>query len=179
MKTGAEPGSGTFFCLACGSHLALEENDALPSCSGCGGTSFRRDSIFGPMQEHAHQTSELELPASRRPGPPAWLAQARAGLKAPFRRLAYRDDEGQVTLVPLEDGWLRIGRSPAADLRFDDPSVSRRHAIVACEAPKALRILDDRSLNGVQVNGESVEWSRLGDGDEVAIGRFRLYVLEA
>ena len=64
-------------------------------------------------------------------------------------------------------------------LRLDDPSVSRRHALIVSEAPKALRVLDDRSLNGVFVNGELVEWARLGDGDELTIGRYRLFVLEA
>ena len=42
-----------------------------------------------------------------------------------------------------------------------------------------LRALDDRSLNGLLVNGERVEWATLRDGDELEIGRYRLYVLEA
>ena len=39
-------------------------------------------------------------------------------------------------------------------------------------------MLDDRSLNGVHVNGETIEWARLVDGDELAIGRYRLFVVE-
>ena len=42
-----------------------------------------------------------------------------------------------------------------------------------------LRALDDRSLNGLFVNGERVDWAPLADGDELEIGRYRLYVLEA
>ena len=42
-----------------------------------------------------------------------------------------------------------------------------------------LRALDDRSLNGLFVNGERVDWAPLGDGDELEIGRFRIHVLEA
>ena len=38
--------------------------------------------------------------------------------------------------------------------------------------------MDDRSLNGVLLNGEIVEWSRLADGDELTIGRYRLFALE-
>jgi pSer/pThr/pTyr-binding forkhead associated (FHA) protein len=41
-----------------------------------------------------------------------------------------------------------------------------------------LRVLDDRSLNGVFVNGEAIEWSPLADGDELAIGRYRLLVID-
>ena len=89
-----------------------------------------------------------------------------------------RDDGGdEVELFPIQRGWTRIGRSVAADVRLDDPSVSRRHALVVAEPGRSLRVLDDRSLNGVLVNGEEVEWGRLEDGDELTIGRYSLYVL--
>ena len=42
-----------------------------------------------------------------------------------------------------------------------------------------LRALDDRSLNGLFVNGERVEWAPLRDGDELEIGRYRLHLLVA
>jgi pSer/pThr/pTyr-binding forkhead associated (FHA) protein len=68
---------------------------------------------------------------------------------------------------------MRIGRSLSADLRFEDPTVSRRHAVLVSEAD-AVRVLDDRSLNGVFVNGERVVSQTLCDGDEIVIGRYRL-----
>ncbi len=74
----------------------------------------------------------------------------------------------------LEREWTRIGRSLAADIRFDDPTVSRRHALIVRQ-PDGLRVVDDRSLNGVFVNGERVEWSTLADGDEIVIGRHHLH----
>ena len=70
-----------------------------------------------------------------------------------------------------------MGRSLSADVRFDDPTVSRRHALVYREPSGGARILDDRSLNGVFVNGERVELAELDDGDEIAIGRFTLFFL--
>ena len=42
-----------------------------------------------------------------------------------------------------------------------------------------LRALDDRSLNGLFVNGSQVDWAPLRDGDELEVGCFRLHVLEA
>jgi pSer/pThr/pTyr-binding forkhead associated (FHA) protein len=39
-------------------------------------------------------------------------------------------------------------------------------------------VLDDRSLNGVFVNGERVDWRGLRDGDEILVGRYRLAYLE-
>ena len=65
------------------------------------------------------------------------------------------DDD--VRVFALQREWTRIGRSLAADIRFDDPTVSRRHALIVRQ-PDGLRVLDDRSLNGVFVNGERVEW---------------------
>jgi pSer/pThr/pTyr-binding forkhead associated (FHA) protein len=76
--------------------------------------------------------------------------------------------------VPLQEGWTRIGRSLSAHIRFDDPTVSRRHALVYCDAD-GTRILDDRSLNGLFRNGDRVELAELEDGDEIDIGRFRVF----
>ena len=65
----------------------------------------------------------------------------------------------------------------AADLRFDDATVSRRHALVVNQAD-GVRVLDDRSLNGIFVNGRRVEWAPLTDGDEITIGRHSLFYVD-
>ena len=78
--------------------------------------------------------------------------------------------------MPLQDGWTRIGRSLSAHVRLDDPTVSRRHALLHRDEGSA-RVLDDRSLNGVFVDGERVELEQLRDGCEIAIGRFRLHFI--
>lgn len=114
--------------------------------------------------------------ASLRPQPPAWLSEARSGITTPGRHLAFEQDGRQV-VVPLSREWTRIGRSLAADIRFDDATVSRRHALLASEEG-GVRVLDDRSLNGIRVNGRRVEWSPLADGDELTIGRHVLYFLD-
>ena len=75
-------------------------------------------------------------------------------------------------------GWTRIGRSRRSDLCLDDPSVSRRHALIVAEPGRELRVLDDRSLNGVFINGRAIDWSPLRDGDRLTIGRFDLYAIE-
>jgi pSer/pThr/pTyr-binding forkhead associated (FHA) protein len=38
-------------------------------------------------------------------------------------------------------------------------------------------VLDDRSLNGVFVNGTRVTHATLTDGDEIVVGRYRLQFL--
>jgi predicted component of type VI protein secretion system len=109
---------------------------------------------------------------------PSWLEAAREKLMQPGRYLALCEEDGEIEVFPIAQGWTRIGRSATADIRLDDPSVSRRHALIVSEKPDSLRVLDDRSLNGVFLNGRIVEWDRLADGDELAIGRFRLFALE-
>jgi hypothetical protein len=175
--TGTVPGPGTYFCLDCGSQLSLRENDRLPECPRCDGSTFRLDSIFESMQEHGETTAEFAVPAE--PTAPGWLDEARAGLASGSRHLAWREDDGEVRVLAVQRGWTRIGRSVTADIRLDDPSVSRRHALIVSEPEESLRVLDDRSLNGVFVNGELIEWGKLCDGDELTIGRYHLFVLEA
>jgi pSer/pThr/pTyr-binding forkhead associated (FHA) protein len=108
---------------------------------------------------------------------PAWLVEARDGLPAPGRYLAYEEPGGRRMVAPLAQEWTRIGRSLAAEVRFDDATVSRRHALVVSQ-DEGVRVLDDRSLNGVYVNGERVEWSPLADGDEITIGRHAIFFLD-
>src|SRR4029079_3963065 len=105
------------------------------------------------------------------------VARAREMIEQPGQYLAW-SDAGRVQVAPLEREWTRGGRSLAADVRFDDPTVSRRHALIVRQAD-GVRVLDDRSLNGVFVNGERVEWRVLSDGDEISVGRYRLHFLEA
>jgi pSer/pThr/pTyr-binding forkhead associated (FHA) protein len=128
------------------------------------------------MQEHSETTAEFDAPTE--PTPTTWLEEMRGNLRAGSRHLVCREEDGEVLLFEIGAGWTRIGRSISADIRLDDPSVSRRHALIVSEAGEPLRVLDDRSLNGVFVNGDRVEWGRLADGDELTIGRFRLFALE-
>jgi FHA domain len=128
------------------------------------------------MQEHGEQTDEFAVPAQEHSRD--WLREARDLLPEQGKYLAFCEEDGEIKIFPIEPGWTRIGRSLTADIRLDDPSVSRRHALIVSEPPDLLRVLDDRSLNGVFLNGETTEWNRLGDGDELAIGRYRLIALE-
>lgn len=117
-----------------------------------------------------------EPAASGDEGAPAWVQEARANLTTPGKYLAYEEGTRSV-VVPVQREWTRIGRSLAADVRFDDATVSRRHALIVHQAD-GTRVLDDRSLNGVYVNGRRVEWSALADGDQIVVGRHTLWFLD-
>jgi pSer/pThr/pTyr-binding forkhead associated (FHA) protein len=84
---------------------------------------------------------------------------------------------GATLLVRLERDITRIGRGLAADLRLDENSVSRRHAVLVHD-PTGARVLDDRSSNGTFVNGRRVEQAALAHGDVLMLGRVVLRYLE-
>jgi pSer/pThr/pTyr-binding forkhead associated (FHA) protein len=94
----------------------------------------------------------------------------------PGRYLEVQGPEGSV-LIPLQAGVLHIGRGLSADLRLDDASVSRRHAILVDRGP-GVRILDDRSLHGTLVNGQRITQRDLSDGDVLVVGRVAMRYLE-
>ena len=130
----------------------------------------------GTLPLSGQESAAMPAPTPDGREQPGWLPQARAGLTVPGKYLAY-EESGRQVVTPLAQEWTRIGRSLAADIRFDDATVSRRHALVVNQAD-GVRVLDDRSLNGVYVNGKRVEWSPLADGDEITIGRHRLFYLD-
>ena len=167
VSTGTLAGAGSFSCAACGYAVALQEQDEMPSCPSCGGSSFERSSMFGTTLPHA-------APSPERDHPP-WLEEARQSLEAPGDYLAY-DDGDRAVAVHLKEGWTRVGRSLTADVRLDDPTVSRRHALVYRDEEGA-KVLDDRSLNGLFLNGKRVELSPLSDGDSLGVGRFTIHFL--
>ena len=168
FSAGTLAGAGSFRCESCGFAVALHEGDEVPACPNCDGDRFKRASLFERSPRRAvRQQAE---------GAPEWLDEARSALVADGAYLAYEDDD-RVHVHPLQEGWTHVGRSISAHVRFDDPTVSRRHALVYREESGA-RILDDRSLNGLFVNGERVDHSELSDGDELAIGRFHLYFIQ-
>jgi predicted nucleic acid-binding Zn-ribbon protein len=179
LTSGTMAGAGSFRCQRCGYVLTLTALDTLRDCPGCGGRSFTRASLFSAAPRPLEAPGTLDVTAA---GPPLAmrereqreerLSDAIGELERPGEYLLFEED-GELRTVALTREWTRIGRSLAADVRFDDPTVSRRHALVVRQ-PDGVRVLDDRSLNGVFVNGERVEWRALAHNDEILVGRYRL-----
>ncbi|MET0998044.1 MAG: DUF3662 and FHA domain-containing protein [Marmoricola sp.] len=78
--------------------------------------------------------------------------------------------------LPLAPPGIVIGRGNDADLRIDDPGVSRKHIEIRVEdaqdlgAPPRITVNDLGSTNGVLVNGKRVEQATLADGATIRIG---------
>ncbi|HEY4451507.1 MAG TPA: FHA domain-containing protein [Solirubrobacteraceae bacterium] len=103
----------------------------------------------------------------------------RAALADPVARGRYLQVDGpeRSLMIPLGSEPIHVGRGLSADLRLDESSVSRRHAILV-PRPTGARILDDRSSNGTFVNGRRIQQAELQNGDVIVLGRIMLRYLE-
>ncbi len=117
-------------------------------------------------------------------GIPAKGAQPAAGRPAPAPSPAAVQRQQLVLEVngtrhALQPPGLVIGRGTEADLRINDPGISRRHAEIRVEAQGStlrLHIVDLGSTNGITVNGHKVREAALQEGSRIEIGSTRMLV---
>jgi diguanylate cyclase (GGDEF)-like protein len=77
--------------------------------------------------------------------------------------------EGRVIPVPI--GTAAIGRSPTAQLRFDEAGVSRNHAQIRTDDTGRAWVADLASSNGTFLNKQRITAEhQLRDGDTIQIG---------
>jgi hypothetical protein len=149
------------YCPECG----FQNQEAANFCTKCGALLVPEDAgettlTFAsdePSSEHALALDELGITG------PALVVRSGGG----------RAGE---TFQP-EGDRLTIGRSPDCDVFLDDVTVSRKHAVLVREGEE-LRIEDLGSLNGTFLNRRRIEQSKLEDGDELQIGKYRLTFLQ-
>lgn len=76
--------------------------------------------------------------------------------------------------LPLDSPQRTVGRAAGSDLLLDDPTVSRRHAVLR-RAGSAVLVEDAGSTAGVYVNGQRIDGpALLRPGDVVMLGRIEL-----
>ena len=81
---------------------------------------------------------------------------------------------------PLTAPGLTIGRGTEADLRINDPSVSRLHArisVVGTGSGQQLTIEDLGSTNGITVDGQRTRQASVSLGSRIEIGSTRLAII--
>ncbi len=87
--------------------------------------------------------------------------------------------EGLVDLFALPKvGDLVIGRGAEADIRIDDASISRKHALLSIGA--RIRIKDLGSANGTRVAERALEagdWAELSPGEVIDLGSVMLILM--
>ena len=88
----------------------------------------------------------------------------------PAARLVWVRADGTETAFELRPQPMLVGREEDADIRLDEPLVSRGHARIEARGDGYV-VLDLGSTNLTKVNGTVVTECILRDGDEVRFGR--------
>ncbi|MBD0708348.1 MULTISPECIES: FhaA domain-containing protein [unclassified Streptomyces] len=111
------------------------------------------------------------MPASPPPGTPGHRPAAGApgpggtgGAGAQTRRWI----EINGTRHQISRSTLVLGRSTDADVRIDDPGVSRRHCEIRTGTPSTIQDLG--STNGIVVDGQHTTRATLRDGSRIVVG---------
>ncbi len=139
-----------------------------------------RPATAPPVERH---TEKLEAQPTERTMNSLPFLDHRARSRAVPARLARRGaylafgDGTETRLVPLADKITHIGRSIGSEVRFEDPRVSRSHAIIVRHGRFA-RVLDNRSSNGTFLNGRRVVATNLRNGDVIGIGPLAIQYIE-
>ena len=69
----------------------------------------------------------------------------------------------------------KIGRLSTKEIILDDVTVSRNHGYISVD-DNELTITDEKSTNGIFVNGELTKESKLTSGTRIQIGKYFLIV---
>jgi len=83
------------------------------------------------------------------------------------------------TRQPLQPPGLVIGRGTEADIRINDPGVSRRHVefvVTPGATGERIEVRDLGSTNGMHVDGHRVTHTGVRDGTQVKIGNTTMTV---
>ncbi|MFI6207307.1 FhaA domain-containing protein [Streptomyces sp. NPDC051041] len=111
------------------------------------------------------------MPAAPPPGgygyPPPVSAQRPGAAPAPGGRTRYWI-EINGTRHQISRPTLVLGRSTDADVRIDDPGVSRRHCEIRTGTPSTIQDLG--STNGIVVDGQHTTRATLRDGSRIVVG---------
>lgn len=88
-------------------------------------------------------------------------------------KLIYTLDGVLITEYPLNKERISIGRRKDNHIHVDDLAVSGEHAVITTIGRDSF-LEDLESTNGTLINGRSVKWYALQEGDEIQLGRARL-----
>ena len=89
--------------------------------------------------------------------------------------LSLLNDETKSSSWLLSNGIHKIGRLETKEIILDDITVSRNHAFIRVDDDN-LTITDEKSTNGIFVNGELKDESVLMSGYRIQVGKFNLII---
>ncbi|MFB7605832.1 FhaA domain-containing protein [Streptomyces gardneri] len=105
-------------------------------------------------------------PAGRPAGGPVAMPGTGSGAGAGSQARRWIEING--TRHQISRPTLVLGRSTEADVRIDDPGVSRRHCEIRTGTPSTIQDLG--STNGIVVDGQHTTRATLRDGSRIVVG---------
>ncbi|HEY5821352.1 MAG TPA: DUF3662 and FHA domain-containing protein [Propionibacteriaceae bacterium] len=161
--------------------IVFELSSNLPT----GRFTVASEAVAGVVEQRPRPSSpgpgpapSRDVPPPARPSPsPGPAPVPPNGYAIPSARALVLEVNG--TRHELQGPSLTIGRGTEADLRINDPGISRLHAEIRVnrgQAGEQVDIVDLGSTNGIVVNGQKVRHAVLQEGTRIEIGSTRMLV---
>lgn len=148
------------YCDNCGH----ENREGANFCSNCGAILSPQPgadtTIVMPPESEGEPEEEFSIPLDQ-------LEEGKAIL------IVRRGPEAGTNFL-IDEDLTTCGRDPKSTIFLNDFTVSRKHAEIRREASD-FSIVDVGSLNGTFVNRKRVDSASLSNGDEIQIGKFKLF----
>ncbi|GGK64382.1 MULTISPECIES: FhaA domain-containing protein [Streptomyces aurantiacus group] len=162
--------------------LASSASQQAPERAPAGGPAGRPGG-YGYPPPAAQPTGAPPMPSAPPPGgrggPASPMAQGRgAAAPGPLPGARVRHwIEINGTRHQISRPTLVLGRSTDADVRIDDPGVSRRHCEIRTGTPSTIQDLG--STNGIVVDGQHTTRATLRDGSRIVVGNTTIIYRQA
>jgi FhaA, N-terminal domain/FHA domain len=142
FETDDDLGVGEFGIATRMAQYGKQAGEAAPPAPAPGATM-----LYKPRTQPTEAASPLDLGVEREVAVLQWAGQR----------------------AKLEKQRSVLGRSRDADVKIDDPNISRRHAEIVQEG-STYWLVDLGSTNGTEVNGRRVQRAKLADGSSFTVG---------
>ncbi|AEM80067.1 FhaA domain-containing protein [Streptomyces violaceusniger] len=143
-----------------------ESQDAQQAPGRPGAAPQQRPGGYGYPAQPAGAPPMPSTPPGARPAPRTSGAGAGAGAQQQGQARRWIEING--SRHQISRPTLVLGRSTDADVRIDDPGVSRRHCEIRVGTPPTVQDLG--STNGIVVDGQHTTRATLRDGSRIVVG---------
>ena len=91
-------------------------------------------------------------------------------------RLVLKQKDGETREYQFAQGPIQIGRAADCHVALPDRTVSKKHAVIACNGDGKWHVQDLDSANKTYLNGEAVHTAEIKTGDAIRITDFTIEV---
>ena len=91
-------------------------------------------------------------------------------------RLVLKQKDGETKEYQFANGPIQIGRASDSQVFLPDRTVSKKHALIACDGDGKWEVQDLDSANKTYLNGEAVHKAPIKTGDAIRITEFTIEV---